>query len=163
MIHWDITKRFPRSDRGTRIKYWVVCEECGAGRWLRTADIKQIGPRHWCSECGPRLAHSKGGRRTRPDGYQRVLAPAGHPHPCEEKRGVAYILEHRLIMERALGRYLEPGEIVHHRNGDPSDNRLENLELCASQSVHIREHHGKHNHSRAAHACAAEGDSPRPG
>jgi hypothetical protein len=59
-------------------------------------------------------------------------------HPNASKKGC--VLEHRLVMEQFLGRYLMPDEVIHHKNGNRLDNRLENLELLSSDSEHMKLH-----------------------
>lgn len=71
----------------------------------------------------------KGGRVRHSAGYVWISAPA-HPRA----KTTPYVFEHILVMERILGRYLEPHERIHHRNGRRDDNRPENLELWRLRS-----------------------------
>lgn len=66
--------------------------------------------------------------------YRQILMPE---HPNASATGK--VLEHRLVMEKVLGRYLEPHEKVHHINGNGLDNRPENL-IVLSHRVHLRQH-----------------------
>lgn len=74
-----------------------------------------------------------GGRTTDAHGYVLLHAP-DHPHADYKGR----VREHRLVMERKLGRYLEPGEVVDHIDGNTSNNDPSNLRLFASNAEHLR-------------------------
>src|SRR5699024_5040879 len=75
------------------------------------------------------------------NGY--ILAKAEY-HPHANKRG--YVPLHRLLMENELGRYLTPRkELVHHIDGDRSNNELSNLKLTTPQEHYIDEHFEKRN------------------
>lgn len=72
----------------------------------------------------------KGGRIRTTGGYVAVWAEPSDELAMEmASPNHGYVLEHRLVMARALGRSLEAAETVHHVNGDKTDNRLENLQL----------------------------------
>lgn len=75
----------------------------------------------------------KGGRRISSEGYIKIYMP-DHPHAIG---GAVY--EHRYVMEQHIGRLLTKNEVVHHINGNKSDNRLENLMLL-TQSEHSKLH-----------------------
>jgi hypothetical protein len=65
--------------------------------------------------------------------------------------GAKAIPEHRLVMEAHLGRPLTRDEVVHHRNGVKSDNRIENLELHTKRT-HKMTHAEEHRELRALRA-----------
>jgi hypothetical protein len=65
-------------------------------------------------------------------GYRYIYTP-NHPH----KNSKGYVLEHRLAMEKVLGRYLESSEVVHHIDHTRTNNIPENLVLM-SDSEHKR-------------------------
>lgn len=77
----------------------------------------------------------EGKKRVTYNGYIKIYCPE---HPYANKAG--YIQEHRLVMEKHLGRYLRPTEVVHHINRIRNDNRLENLKLFKNLAEHSKEH-----------------------
>ena len=73
----------------------------------------------------------KGGK-TKRNGYVYILDKNKH-----EKTGMSrYSGEHRLVIEKQLGRKLKSTEIVHHLNGIRHDNRIENLVLINGPMGH---------------------------
>jgi hypothetical protein len=93
-------------------------------RWLRHGDPLVV-----------RQEQHRGNGTRRADGYVLIYAPH---HPLANVRG--RVLAHRLIAWNA-GLFDDPALVVHHRNGDPTDNRIENLEVM-TLAEHNRLHHG---------------------
>lgn len=69
---------------------------------------------------------------------------------------------HRLILIEELGRPLTRREQVHHLNGDPADNRRENLLYCRTQKEHLEHHPRPCPPERAAKISASKKGKPQP-
>ena len=59
-------------------------------------------------------------------------------HPRSDRDG--YVRQHILVMEKHLNRFLEGYEVVHHKDGNRQNNKIENLELFNSQGEHLKHH-----------------------
>lgn len=79
----------------------------------------------------------RGGRKMA-KGYIYIWAK-NHPHAT--KKG--YVAEHRLVMEKSLGRYLTSKEVVHHKDHNKTNNSIENLELVVGSGKHLIKFHVK--------------------
>ena len=99
------------------------------GRWLKEFKIQTRTRSEGCEgiNSGEKHYKWKGGRIKSSGGYVLIHQPK---HPKAD--GNRYVLEHRLVMEKSIGRYLHSWEIVHHINGIRKDNGIENLELLPS-------------------------------
>lgn len=70
----------------------------------------------------------KGGRFKASDGYIYIYQPT---HPCANIN--KYVFEHRLIMEKYLGKKLKKNEVVHHIDGNKSNNNISNLQAMSNR------------------------------
>ena len=115
------------------------CENCGKEFNARIDLIKDGNGRFCSRKCGRANKFNekcngwRGGRQKDNRGCIRLYSPY-HPYARKD-----YVLESHLVMEKHLGRFIQPAEIVHHINKNPSDNRIENL-MLVSKSQHMKLH-----------------------
>lgn len=145
----DVTgRRFGRlvvvgitSQRYHRHVVWRCRCDCGKETLvpslsLLNGDTRSCGCLHSdVKRADMRTRNWKGGKRIRDRGYIQIFSP-DHPHASVD----GYVYEHRLIIEKKLGRYLDPDEIVHHEDRNTSNNDPANLRLFPNHSAHRRHH-----------------------
>jgi len=120
---------------------WVACQRCGLERWVML--IKGTPRSKYCRKCAPLknprngsgkfASNWRGGRHRQSDGYIYLfLEKDSFFYPMANKKG--YVLEHRLVVAKSLGRCLHSWELVHHKNHYRDDNLIENLQLISTHS-----------------------------
>ena len=93
---------------------------------------------------GPQSARWKGGKAIRAKGYAWLLLPK---HPRADPGG--YVLEHLVLVEKALGKPLPEGAEIHHFDKDKLNNKNNNLVVCNDHKYH----HLLHSRQAAMEAC----------
>jgi hypothetical protein len=120
-----VTCKIEGCEKPVKARGWC---EMHHGRWRRHGDPLTLKTR------------PQGSGSISPAGYVRYRSVLSNP---EGKR------EHIVVAERALGKPLPAGAVVHHFNENPSDNRPENLVVCPSEHYHNL----LHKRMRALAAC----------
>jgi hypothetical protein len=113
---------------------WAKHGHKGAAARRRKPDMR--GPKNPAWRGGVTLKRPKGNYR----GVRYVRAPTW---ALPMARADGYVMEHRLVMARLVGRLLARTEVVHHRDHDPANNARSNLELWPSNGSHKAAEHGR--------------------
>lgn len=122
-----------RTLQAERKKY--ICLNCGKEFERLASRENHADPKYCSRECaqegrtGENHPLWEGGRQVRGDGYVDLAPSLISDEYDSMRRKDGRVFEHRLVMAQHIGRPLESHEVVHHVNGDKSDNRIENLEL----------------------------------
>lgn len=109
-----------------------LCSECG-----NSLENKKPGAIYCSKICASKnkkntnLRYKNGDRVTTTQGYSKI------------KVDDIWILEHRYVMQKHLGRELHKDERIHHKNANRSDNRIENLEVW---TIHKKDPPGSRVH-----------------
>lgn len=149
---WTVIERGPKSMRtNSAPALWLVRCDCGTESIVPGSELRKKS--HPSRSCG---CVRKGPHPEKIGRYSRSRHHAWKGGRSKDRKGYIYIsisqikdfypnaqwstgskrrkmLEHRAVMSQYLKRPLFSAETVHHRNGDRSDNQIENLELRAGK------------------------------
>ena len=149
-----------KNSKGKLVDYFRIrkvaklsCDNCGI-HFERS--LHELSPerrnnhyKHFCNECDARSLGGKiaaqirinktkdfiGKKVRQKSGYYEIYTRKTHPYRPNDN----WVREHIIVMENFLGRRLEKNEVVHHIDGDKTNNNINNLDLCT-----INEHNNCH-------------------
>jgi hypothetical protein len=117
-----------RTLREKGLSQQAIAEKIGMSQMVVSRTLRAMGMPTVEKKSGANSGNWRGGRLVTGHGYIAVHVSDDDPMASMRSKS-GYVLEHRLVMARSLGRPLQFFESVHHINGDRKDNRLENLQL----------------------------------
>ena len=144
----------PRS----KIVHTFSCDKCGSEFQRDRHEINHRRAsndyKHYCSKCQDMAMFADLGREKYRDNLRQGIGEkwidsCGYiqVYMGPDYKGTGYcgsVREHVLIMEQHLGRSVEKGEVVHHIDGDKTNNVLDNLQLMT-----VEEHNNCHAKSES--------------
>ncbi|RLI55074.1 MAG: hypothetical protein DRP09_10970 [Candidatus Thorarchaeota archaeon] len=122
----------------------IKCPICKEKRWVDKYAFKKMKTKQ-CGSCTARLLLEKhrkenergpgwrGGRSKTKQGYIRIWIEKEDEY-IEMAGRDGRALEHRLVMAKHVGRLLKRNEIIHHKDGNRANNKIENLELLTRKN-----------------------------
>ena len=144
----DIKRAKEIGYKGRRNYLYQICRFCRIPRWVRIEHQNPVS--HQCRQCSRKGESWDGNKHNDSYGYVLVyVSPNDFFYSMANNNG--YVMEHRLVMAKSLGRNLHRWEIVHHKNHNKQDNRIENLQLVSGDKhtqITIMEERIKHLESR---------------
>lgn len=147
-LHPWTTKFGKKFDKPVKVRWCrFVCDNCGCDFSRKRSEISRSrlneNYKHFCKDCyEPALCTTLGHETIRQNNIARIgekrIDHEGYVqvrvHPDHEGKGLygGCVREHILVMEQELGRSLAKGEIVHHIDGNKTNNAINNLQVMTN-------------------------------